>query len=88
MSLKEVMWGEGEGESSPDARRRDRAMGLGSDLAKEEPRLPGDMNLEMSSADPSFSHLCPSSCTHTLWLQYTNNLADAWFGTTILQRLS
>ena len=36
-------------------RRREVAIGLGRDWAREDPRLPGDMNLEIRSADPSFS---------------------------------
>ena len=53
--LKELMCGEGDGESRAMERRREVAIGFGNDWAKEDPRLPGDMNLETRSADPSFS---------------------------------
>lgn len=62
MSLKDVMCGDGEGVSKPDARRTEGVKGFGSDFESEDPRLPGDINLEMSSTEPSFSHRCPSSC--------------------------
>lgn len=63
MSLKELMCGEGDGESRAMERLWEAAIGLGSDCAKEDPRLPGDMNLETRSAEPSFSQRWPSSCS-------------------------
>ena len=60
MSLNEERWGEGEAMSR--LLLAEGAIGFGSDCASDEPRLPGDMNLDTKSAEPSFSHLCPSSC--------------------------
>ena len=57
MLVKDVRCGDGEGVSSPEASRREGANGLGSEFDREDPRLPGDMNLATRSADPSFSHL-------------------------------
>lgn len=61
-SLNELKCGEGEGVPKPDILLAEGAKGRGRVLANEDPRLPGDMNLETRSAEPSFSHLpCPSS---------------------------
>lgn len=49
------MWGEGEGVSSPDASLADGVMGLGRDFENEDPRLPGDINLETMFKEPNFS---------------------------------
>ena len=55
ISLWDRMWGEGEGVSSPDASLADGVMGLGRDFENEDPRLPGDMNLETMFKEPNFS---------------------------------
>jgi hypothetical protein len=82
MSLKDVRWGEGEGVSNPEAFLADGSIGLGRERPREDPKLPGDMNRETMSWDPSFSHLLLSSCAklaelndnlaHSVWMHGKN----------------
>ena len=60
MSLKDETCGDGEGVSSPLECLSAGGMALGSDLPL---RLLGPKKALTSFGEPSFSHLCPSSCT-------------------------
>ena len=60
-------------------RRKEAAIGLGKDWPSEEPRLPGDMNLDTKSAEPSFSQRWPSSYRSEFHL--TDSQTDGSFKT-------